>query len=176
MPFTLLQQGNSYCLINTLFLQSVHLERLALYHDSDRLPWEIDKRWEDISPHEWIEVIFNLTNSAFPFDVLDICYCQLDLFISTVCDLIPPFHALVIFVLYQIFEDGINEPTDHHKLVSKWAMNRTYLVHPINANLQYHRLGNQERSDPEIPFEKISLVLTDISLTLTEVFSFQLFY
>jgi hypothetical protein len=44
-------------LTNILFLlQSVHLERLALYHDSDRLPWEIDKRWEDISPHEWIEV------------------------------------------------------------------------------------------------------------------------
>jgi vacuolar protein sorting-associated protein 13A/C len=42
---------------NILFLlQSVHLERLALYHDSDRLPWEIDKRWEAISPHEWIEV------------------------------------------------------------------------------------------------------------------------
>lgn len=46
--------------------------------------------------------------------------------------------------------------------VSKWAMNRTY-----NAVLQYHRLGNQERADPEIPFEKVSLVLTDVSLTLT---------
>ncbi|PNY09268.1 calcium-dependent lipid-binding family protein, partial [Trifolium pratense] len=102
--------------------KSVHLERLALYHDSDRLPWEIDKRWEDISPHEWIE----------------------------------------------IFEDGIKEPTDHHKSVSKWAMNRTFLVYPINAVLQYHRLGNQERSDPNIPFEKVSLVLTDVSLTLTE--------
>jgi hypothetical protein len=46
-----------FCLTNILFLlQSVHLERLALYHDSDRLPWEIDKRWEDISPREWIEV------------------------------------------------------------------------------------------------------------------------
>ncbi|KEH32375.1 calcium-dependent lipid-binding-like protein [Medicago truncatula] len=102
--------------------KSVHLERLALYHDSDRLPWEIDKRWEDIGPHEWIE----------------------------------------------IFEDGINEPTDYHKSVSKWAVNRTYLVYPINAVLQYHRLGNQERSDPEIPFEKVSLVLSDVSLTLTE--------
>ncbi|KAJ1403039.1 Vacuolar protein sorting-associated protein 13, N-terminal domain [Sesbania bispinosa] len=102
--------------------KSVQLERLALYHDSNQLPWEIDKRWEDISPHEWIE----------------------------------------------IFEDGINEPADDHKLVSKWAMNRTYLVYPINAVLQYHRLGNQERTDPEIPFEKVSLVLTDISLTLTE--------
>ncbi|KAK7291737.1 hypothetical protein RIF29_07114 [Crotalaria pallida] len=102
--------------------KSVQLERLALYHDSDRLPWEIGKRWEDISPNEWIE----------------------------------------------IFEDGISEPSDDHKLVSKWAMNRTYLVYPINAILQYHRLGNQERIDPEIPFEKISLVLTDVSLTLSE--------
>ncbi|KAK7363427.1 hypothetical protein VNO77_05570 [Canavalia gladiata] len=102
--------------------KSVQLERLALYHDSDQLPWEIDKKWEDISPREWIE----------------------------------------------IFEDGINEPADDRKLVSKWAMNRVYLVYPINAVLQYHRLGNQEKVNPEIPFEKVSLVLTDISLTLTE--------
>lgn len=92
-----------------------------------------------------------------------------------VCYVCSSFHAFVMFVLYQIFEDGINEPTDHHKSVSKWAMNRTYLVYPINAVLQYHRLGNQERSDPEIPFEKVSLVLSDVSLTLTEVFNFQLF-
>ncbi|KAE9602547.1 putative vacuolar protein sorting-associated protein [Lupinus albus] len=102
--------------------KSVHLERLAFYHDSDRLPWEIHKRWEDINPNEWIE----------------------------------------------IFEEGINEPNDDHKLVSKWAMNRTYLIYPINAVLQYHRLGNQERINPEIPFEKVSLVLADVSLTLTE--------
>jgi hypothetical protein len=100
----------------------------------------------------------------------------LDIFISMVCDLCSSFNAFVILVLYQIFEDGINEPTDHHKSVSKWAMNRTYLVYPINAVLQYHRLGNQERSDPDIPFEKVSLVLKDVSLTLTEVFNFQLFY
>ncbi|XP_019431159.1 PREDICTED: uncharacterized protein LOC109338390 isoform X1 [Lupinus angustifolius] len=47
-------------------------------------------------------------------------------------------------------------------------MNRTYLVYPINAVLQYHRLGDQERINPEIPFEKVSLVLADVSLTLTE--------
>jgi len=41
-------------------LQSVQLERLALYHDSDHLPWEIDKRWEDINPPEWIEVCCTL--------------------------------------------------------------------------------------------------------------------
>lgn len=56
-------------LIILFLLQSVQLERLALYHDSNRLPWEIDKRWEDISPHEWIEVFSNLINSVFSFCV-----------------------------------------------------------------------------------------------------------
>ncbi|XP_028786889.1 uncharacterized protein LOC114742843 [Neltuma alba] len=102
--------------------KSLKLQRLALYHDSDCPPWEIDKRWEDVSPQEWIE----------------------------------------------IFEDGINEPSDDCRPVSKWAMKRTYLVFPINAILQYHRLGKQEQHNPEIPFEKASLVLSDVCVTLTE--------
>lgn len=57
-------------------------------------------------------------------------------------------------------------------MVSKWAVNREYLVSPINGILKYHRLGNQERNDPEVPFEKASLVLSDVSLTITEVFFF----
>ncbi|CAL0321110.1 unnamed protein product [Lupinus luteus] len=39
-----------------------------------------------------------------------------------------------------------------------WAMNCTYSVYPINAVLQYHRLGNQDRINPEIPFEKVPLL------------------
>ncbi|CAK7326271.1 unnamed protein product [Dovyalis caffra] len=101
---------------------SLQLERLAVYHDSDNLPWKIHKKWEDLSPEEWIE----------------------------------------------IFEDGINEPSTDRGMVSKWATNRNYLVSPINAALKYHRLGKQERGDPEIPFEKASLVLSDVSLTITE--------
>lgn len=54
-------------------------------------------------------------------------------------------------------------------MVSKWAMNRNYLVSPIDGVLKYHRLGNQERNDPEVPFEKASLDLSDVSLTITEV-------
>ncbi|XP_062178337.1 uncharacterized protein LOC133883124 isoform X2 [Alnus glutinosa] len=102
--------------------KSLQLERLAMYHDSSSLPWEIDKRWEDFSPKEWIE----------------------------------------------IFEDGIKKPAADHGMLSKWAMNRNYLVSPINGVLKYHRLGNQERNDPEVPFEKASLVLSDVSLTITE--------
>ncbi|GMP92956.1 hypothetical protein CsSME_00042986 [Camellia sinensis var. sinensis] len=102
--------------------KSLQLERLAMYHDSNCLPWKLDKKWEDLSPKEWVE----------------------------------------------IFEVGINESASDNDAVSVWAQNRNYLVSPINGVLKYHRLGNQERNDPGIPFEKASLVLTDVSLTITE--------
>lgn len=54
-------------------------------------------------------------------------------------------------------------------MASVWALNRKYLLSPINGVLKYHRLGKQERTDPEIPFEKASLVLDDVSLTVSEV-------
>ncbi|KAK3025353.1 hypothetical protein RJ639_043862, partial [Escallonia herrerae] len=102
--------------------KSLQLERLAMYHDSNHLPWKLDKRWEDLSPNEWVE----------------------------------------------IFEDGINESKEGDGVASTWARDRNYLVSPINGVLKYHRLGNQERKSPDIPFEKASLVLSDVSLTVTE--------
>lgn len=72
---------------------------------------------------------------------------------------------------YQIFEDGINERSADCEPLSKWAVDRKYLVSPINGVLKYHRLGNQEKTDPEVPFEKASLTLSDVSLTITEVFN-----
>ncbi|XP_052204938.1 uncharacterized protein LOC127809843 isoform X2 [Diospyros lotus] len=102
--------------------KSLQLKRLAMYHDSNRLPWKLGKKWEDLSPNEWIE----------------------------------------------IFEDGINKAAGDNETVSAWAQDRNYVVSPINGVLKYHRLGNQERNNPEIPFEKASLVLTDVSLTMTE--------
>lgn len=73
----------------------------------------------------------------------------------------------ILFI--QVFEDGINEPAADNEVVSMWAMNRNYLVSPINGVLKYHRLGNQERKNPDIPSEKASLVLSDVALTITEV-------
>ncbi|XP_059643008.1 uncharacterized protein LOC132284858 [Cornus florida] len=102
--------------------KSLQLERLAMYHDSNRLPWSLDKKWEDLSPRDWIE----------------------------------------------IFEDGISEPTNDKGMVSRWAQDRNYVVSPINGVLKYHRLGKQERNNPEIPFETSSLTLSDVSLTITE--------
>ncbi|KAL9249938.1 Intermembrane lipid transfer protein VPS13-like protein [Drosera capensis] len=102
--------------------KSLQLERLAVYHDSDRPPWKIQKRWEDLIPIEWVE----------------------------------------------IFEEGINEPGAEDKREPIWALDRTYLVSPINGTLKYHRLGSQERNDPDNPFEKAAVVLDDVSLTITE--------
>ncbi|ONK67151.1 uncharacterized protein A4U43_C06F16540 [Asparagus officinalis] len=67
----------------------------------------------------------------------------------------------------KIFQDGIDE-LPRELAVSLWAMNRTYLVSPINGVLKYHRLGKKERKNPDIPFEKASLVLSDVSLTISE--------
>ncbi|XWS62075.1 hypothetical protein CRYUN_Cryun07bG0179900 [Craigia yunnanensis] len=36
--------------------KSVELDRLALYLDSDILPWHINKPWEDLLPSEWVQV------------------------------------------------------------------------------------------------------------------------
>nr|KAJ0222249.1 hypothetical protein LSAT_V11C200057300 [Lactuca sativa] len=35
--------------------KSLQLERLAMYHDSHRPPWKVDKKWEDLSPKDWVE-------------------------------------------------------------------------------------------------------------------------
>lgn len=37
-------------------LQSVELECLALYLDSDICPWNVGKPWENLLPSEWSEV------------------------------------------------------------------------------------------------------------------------
>ncbi|KAL8204292.1 hypothetical protein R6Q57_009915 [Mikania cordata] len=36
--------------------KSLQLERLAMYHDSNRPPWNMDKKWEDLSPKDWVEM------------------------------------------------------------------------------------------------------------------------
>lgn len=41
------------------FLQSVELDRLAFYLDSDMSPWHIDKPWEDLIPFEWDQVLIS---------------------------------------------------------------------------------------------------------------------
>lgn len=41
------------------WFQSLQLERLAMYHDSDSVPWKTNKGWEELAPEEWVEVCFN---------------------------------------------------------------------------------------------------------------------
>ncbi|KAG9136747.1 hypothetical protein Leryth_004514 [Lithospermum erythrorhizon] len=68
----------------------------------------------------------------------------------------------------EIFEDGIKEPVKDRTVPSVWARDRKYVVSPINGVLKYHRLGDQERDDPNIPFEKASVAINDVTLTITE--------
>lgn len=58
---------------------------------------------------------------------------------------------------------------------SVWSLNRKYLISPINGTLNYHRLGKLERKDLDIPFEKASLILNDVSVTVSEVHFSMLF-
>ncbi|CAL9040995.1 unnamed protein product [Musa banksii] len=121
--FTMDEQGNeTFDTSGALdkLRKSLQLERLAIYHDSDSFPWNLDKRWEDLTPKEWTE----------------------------------------------IFQEGINEHSRDEVAIR--ALNHRYLVSPINGVLKYHRLGKQERQDPEIPSEKSSLVLSDVYLTVSE--------
>ncbi|KAK6251014.1 hypothetical protein SCA6_005019 [Theobroma cacao] len=46
----------------------VELDRLALYLDSDILPWHIDKPWEDLLPSEWVQVFRFGTKYGRPAD------------------------------------------------------------------------------------------------------------
>ncbi|KAL6841988.1 hypothetical protein ACP4OV_028188 [Aristida adscensionis] len=64
----------------------------------------------------------------------------------------------------KVFQDGIGDLSYN----SIWAVNRNYLVSPINGTLKYKRIGKDERGDPDTPFEKALLVLSDVSLTVTE--------
>lgn len=90
---------------------------------------------------------------------------------SVYCPL-PCYSLLLLsnpFLVAQIFEDGINEPSNNSRNLSRWAEDRNYLVSPINGVFKYHRLGNQERNDPNVPFEMASLIVSDVSLTVNEV-------
>ncbi|KAM6557396.1 hypothetical protein CsatB_004415 [Cannabis sativa] len=48
--------------------KSVELDRLALYLDSDIVPWHIDKPWEDLLPSEWVQVFRYGTKEGKPAD------------------------------------------------------------------------------------------------------------
>ncbi|POO03120.1 Vacuolar protein sorting-associated protein [Trema orientale] len=48
--------------------KSVELDRLALYLDSNIVPWHIDKPWEDLFPSEWVQVFRYGTKDGKPAD------------------------------------------------------------------------------------------------------------
>lgn len=99
--------------------KSLHLERFSIYHDSNTLPWNVGKNWEDMTPKEWSEV----------------------------------------------FEVGISQEAP---LSSNQVNERQYLLHPVDGILSYHRRGKREKRDPTMAFQNISLLLNEVSLTISE--------
>ncbi|MCO5593425.1 hypothetical protein L7F22_047439 [Adiantum nelumboides] len=68
----------------------------------------------------------------------------------------------------EIFEAGINpkQPQDSSLLSS--VAESTYLLCPINGVLNYYRRGKREKRERHMPLQSLSLVLDDVSLTLSE--------
>ncbi|KAK4262505.1 hypothetical protein QN277_028058 [Acacia crassicarpa] len=48
--------------------KSVELDRLAVYLDSDIIPWDVSKPWEDLLPSEWFQVFKFGTKEGKPAD------------------------------------------------------------------------------------------------------------
>nr|KYP67094.1 Putative vacuolar protein sorting-associated protein 13B [Cajanus cajan] len=51
-------------------IQSVELDRLAVYLDSDIIPWHVNKAWEDLLPSEWFQIFKFGTKDGKPADNL----------------------------------------------------------------------------------------------------------
>ncbi|KAH9312824.1 hypothetical protein KI387_027859, partial [Taxus chinensis] len=69
----------------------------------------------------------------------------------------------------EIFEAGILESESKNgQLISRWAVGRQYLLCPVNGTLQYYRCGKQEKRDPNIPSQKMSLILNDVCMNVSE--------
>lgn len=67
-----------------------------MYHDSNRDPWKLDKRWEDLSPKEWVEVYDLFGSYLWPLmkSVL-LLYINIVTFLDLISDIV--FIALLDF-------------------------------------------------------------------------------
>ncbi|KAJ7520814.1 hypothetical protein O6H91_19G024000 [Diphasiastrum complanatum] len=66
----------------------------------------------------------------------------------------------------EIFESGVHSAADEVSLDG--ADKHQYLLQPVGGTMKYHRCGKHEKRDPEHPFQKASLVLDQVSLTISE--------
>ncbi|RDY00759.1 hypothetical protein CR513_16023, partial [Mucuna pruriens] len=69
---------------------SVELDRLAVYLDSDIIPWHVNKAWEDLLPSEWFQKIKLL---SWDLMIFQIWWVPLDLTIAII------YNGHSIFVL-----------------------------------------------------------------------------
>lgn len=70
---------------------------------------------------------------------------------------------------YQIFEAGVSTDLPVNETSTNWAVDRKYLLHPVEGILRYHRRGKRENREPHVPFQKLSIRLDQLSVTVSEV-------
>lgn len=69
----------------------------------------------------------------------------------------------------QVFEAGINQKSLHDSPLIGSMNEPVYLLRPINGVLNYYRRGKREKREHSMPLQNLSLVLDEVSLTVSEV-------
>eukprot|EP00250_Pteridium_aquilinum_P021886 c25256_g1_i1 orf=924-13886(-) len=68
----------------------------------------------------------------------------------------------------EVFEAGINQKPLEDSPLIRSKDEPEYLLRPINGVLNYYRRGKREKRDHSMPLQNVSLVLDEVSLTISE--------
>lgn len=68
----------------------------------------------------------------------------------------------------EVFEAGINQKSLHDSPLIGSMNEPVYLLRPINGVLNYYRRGKREKREHSMPLQNLSLVLDEVSLTVSE--------
>lgn len=148
--------GNFLC--SALF-QSVELDQLAIYLDSDISPWYISKPWENLHPSEWVQV------SYFQY----FCYISfrnylvlLYVYLGSVNDI-----YFQVSMELQVFRFGTKDGKPSDSIMKK----HSYVLQPVTGNAKYSKLRSNESVNGGQPLQKAEVNLDDVTLCLSKVFT-----
>lgn len=124
-------------------MQSVELEQLSLYLDSDITPWYVSKPWELLLPSEWAQVWYStLCRMSYIFKIL----------------------ALIFNTYTQVFKFGTNDGKPDHILKE-----HTYILQPVSGNAKYSKQRQNASISSSQALQKAAVNLDDVTLCLSKV-------
>lgn len=139
-----------FSLIPLNFLQSVELEQLAVYLDSDIIPWHISKPWKELLPFEWSQVYIHL------------CYTILHVVSKA---FLVHYKLNYYFFDLQIFRYGTKDGRPADAQIRK----HNYILQPVTGNAKYSKQRQNESANSGQPLQKASVNLDDVTLCLSKV-------